>query len=585
MLDKYEESDRERILSALELAKESALVHSMGAAEILAELGLDADTIIASLIYPLPASQSGQFDPAVALLVQEIEKVSRLKTNNSTIHEAENIRNMLFALTDDIRVIFIRLAEKLFALRSLDSSGEKPKALARECLDIYAPLAGRLGISWLKNELEDLSLKFLNPETYQQIKSIVAEKRKQRNESLELAQQTILSAAKAAGINVRVESRAKHFYSVYMKMRKRGVSAEKIYDLSGIRIICDSVENCYTLLGIAHQIWMPLSGCFKDYIARPKPNGYQSLHTTVIFDEDGRHLEIQIRTAMMQQIAEYGVASHWLYKKGSSRDMVNAEDIAVANKLKDWKQGPGESSPSWLNSIKEEILKNRIYVFTPQGKVIKLPAGATPIDFAYQIHTAIGDHCVGAKANGSIVPLNSQLKNTQVVEILTSPSAHPNLNWLESVKSPKARHKIRSWLEKNDAFFNIERPAEKKKKAAGDAPAVSAGPDRKSPVQMLIHPLSSSLKVRIEDEKNMMIRFARCCNPSTDDSITGYISRGRGIIIHCINCRNLANNPELENRKIEAAWDDTEAEPLKRTAIRFKKGSDRKLKNPRPDIH
>ena len=622
-LSYFENADRERILNALGVAQknygENSDAHSAGhsgkfstgAAFILLELGLDADTIIASLILesyldrppssiPVPplaqVSIGDQFGPTVALLVGGVLKAGNLKTNNKTIAEAQNIRNMLLALTDDIRVIFIKLAEKLHALRTLDSSSDDVrKIVARECLDIYAPLADRLGISWIKNELEDLSLKFLNRETYQQIKNLVAEKRVERKQFLGLVQETIGREAEAAGINVTVESRAKHFYSVYMKMRKRGISPDKIYDLSGIRIICDSIENCYTLLGMVHRLWKPLSGCFKDYIAMPKPNGYRSLHTTVMFDGDsgqahpdkvsveqisleqasgwGKLLEIQIRTEEMHRIAEYGVASHWLYKKGSSRDMVLPEDVEVVNKLKGWKQseqGSSGFSSSWLEDLKREMLRNWVFVFTPQGKVIKLPAGATPIDFAYYIHTAVGEHCTGAKANGSIIPLNSQLKNTQVVEVLTSNSAHPHLNWLQLVKTSKARNKIRSWLEKNDDFYITGKAEEAKKKATPEASVVPPVPERKAPFQMVVQPPSSIFQVRIEDEKNLLIRFARCCNPVTGDAIIGYVSRGRGIIIHRKNCRCLASNPEFELRKIEAVWEDEGSVLVKRFRIEAK---------------
>jgi GTP pyrophosphokinase len=263
----------------------------------------------------------------------------------------------------------------------------------------------------------------------------------------------------------------------------------------------------------------------------------------------------------MHQIAENGIASHWLYKKGSSRDMIQPEEAGLVNKLKDWNhddQGTGELSPLWLEGIKRELLRKYIYVFTPQGKVIKLPAGGTPIDFAYQIHTDIGERCVVAKANGHIIPLRAQLENTQVVEILTGPSAHPHFSWLESVKSSKARGKIRSWLDKNDEFFSTEKTGEAKKKLVPEIPSVTPFHDRKGQQQKHIQPLVSILKVRIGDEKNMMIRFARCCSPAPDDIITGYVSRGRGIIIHRYNCINLANNPEIENRKIAAEWENTE---------------------------
>jgi len=277
-------------------------------------------------------------------------------------------------------------------------------------------------------------------------------------------------------------------------------------------------------------------------------------------------LEIQIRTHEMHRIAENGVASHWLYKKGSSRDMVRQEDIGIVNRLKEWKpadrgQDPSAISDSWLEDIKSEILRNSIYVFTPQGKVLKLPAGATPIDFAYQVHSAVGAHCIGAKADGSIIPLNSPLKNTQVVEILTSTQAHPHQNWLYLAKTSKARNRIRSWLEKNDEAYNIEKPAEAKKKPLPETPAVSPVPGKEVPIQRVSQPSSSSsvLRVRIEDEKNILIRFARCCNPVSGDPIIGYVSRGRGIIIHRINCPNFAHNPEVENRMIRAEWDNAEA--------------------------
>jgi len=598
----FEANDRERILEALELAKKNSIElsvghstkqsveHYMGAASILLELGMDADTIIASLALgwyrdntqsaSIPVLED-QFGPVVTSLVFGVVRIDKLKTASKTVLEAQNIRNMLFALTDDIRIIFIKLAEKLYALRVLDTlPDDERKTAARECLDIYAPLADRLGISWIKNEFEDLSLKFLNRETYQQIKNLVAEKRAERNEFLDLMQETIRAETEAAGINVIVESRAKHFYSVYMKMRKRGISADKIYDLSGIRIICDSVENCYTLLGIVHRLWKPLSGCFKDYIAMPKPNGYRSLHTTVMLGKgedseglstgEGKLLEIQIRTEEMHSVAEYGIASHWLYKKGSSRDVVLPDEIGIVNKLKGWKQsgqGEGDLSSSWLMDLKREILRDWIYVFTPQGKVIKLPTGATPIDFAYCIHTAVGEHCTGAKANGSIVPLSAQLKSTQVVEILTSQSAHPHQNWLQLAKTSKARNKIRSWLEKNDELFANEKTAEAKKKPSPEPSVVPSIAEARGQLQKVIQPLSSVLQVRIEDEKNMMIRFARCCNPVTGDAIIGYVSRGRGIIIHRANCASLANNPEFEVRKIEAAWENAESALVKRFRI------------------
>ena len=596
-ISSLEAAAKGRILKVLALGDYSA-----GAATNLLDLGLDVDTIIAALALegfrdrPLPAAFDEREVSAATPLMRGVKKLDRLKTNVKTSYEADNVRNMLFALTDDIRVILIKLAEKLHALRVLDSSPDEDerKAAARECLDIYAPLANRLGISWIKDEMEDLSLKFLNRESYQQIKIMVAQKREQRSLFLELAQEAISGEAERAGLAIQVKTRAKHFYSVYMKMRKRGKPADAIHDLSGLRIICDGIENCYTLLGIVHRLWKPLNGSFKDYIAKPKPNGYQSLHTAVLIEDDpdwehetseeGRLLEIQIRTGEMHRIAEYGVASHWLYKKGSSRDSAQAQDIGLVNRLKGWKEGSedGREGPSasgaWLADIKRELFRKWVYAFTPQGKVIKLPAGATPLDFAYHVHTAVGEHCIGAKARGadgctgSIIPLSSRLENAQIVEILTSPSAHPSPNWLQVVKSTKARHRIRSWLEKNDEAFIAE-----KKKSAHEPSAHSPAPvkeavepDAPPVVQRVVQPMSSAMRVRIQDEKNMLIRFARCCNPVTGDPIIGYVSRGRGIIIHRKSCASIASNPEFENRRIDAEWENAGSALIKRFRIEAK---------------
>jgi GTP pyrophosphokinase len=649
----FEARDRERIIQALNRALEetgkqvisgrdaanpdgetafSPVLRAIGTASILIELNLDADTVIAALLLAglydrqKPESLSEQFGPRISPLVKGVARIADISATNKTIHEAENIRNMLFAMVEDIRVILIKLAEKLHTLRVLDSfPAAIRKPSAQECLDIYAPLADRLGISWIKDELEDLSLKYLNREAYQQIKNIVAEKRDERNEFLNWAQGAIKQEAAAAGIPVEVNRRAKHFYSIYMKMRKRSKSAADLYDLFGIRILCDNIEHCYTMLGIVHRLWKPIDGRFKDYIAMPKSNGYQSLHTTVIsaptgaaaptgagastgagafgkagaaegtgvpnqlpaagIEEDsgqrggaeGRLLEIQIRTREMHHVAENGIASHWLYKKGASRELVRPLDISIVNRVKDWKQNDSASpdSGSYLEDIKREILRDSIYVFTPQGKVIELPAGATPIDFAYCIHTAVGEHCVGAKADGSIIPLSSELQNTQVVEILTSPQAHPHLNWLRIVKTSRARSKIRSWLEQNDDSIIIEKNVVAKKKPSAPPPETAPSGKEAPVVQRVIQgPVTDALQVRVEDETNLMIRFARCCHPVTGDSIIGYVSRGRGIIIHRKNCSNLANIPDFEERKIEAEWENAVTALVKRFKIEARLSAD-----------
>ncbi|MDR0598034.1 MAG: RelA/SpoT family protein, partial [Treponema sp.] len=495
----YTAEDRERIAAALRWAEQDSMNHILGVAAILVDLNMDVDTIIAAALQKglEKGALSGEaiaenFGAGAALLAQGIARIADISAKNKTNHEAENIRKMLFAMVSDIRVILIKLADKLYGMRTLDLAGQGDrKVVTQECLDIYAPLADRLGISWMKDELEDLSLKHLNREVFIQIKDMVAQKRGERRDFLGKIRETIMAEAKAAGIAVTVESRAKHFYSIYQKMRKRNKTVEDIYDLLGIRVICDSIDDCYNLLGLAHRLWKPLDGRFKDYIAMHKANGYQSLHTTVMCSlaqssgeeeaPEGRLLEIQIRTWEMHRIAEYGVASHWLYKKGGPPRSVSPGEISIVNRLRDWKQAERSegSSESFLEDIKRELLKDSIYVFTPQGKVIELPVGSTAIDFAYSIHSAVGNHCSGAKANGNIIPLSMELQNTQVVEILTATNARPHVNWLRFVKTSRARNRIRSWLQENDDSLIIEKNVIAKKKTAALEPVRAVPPPEK----------------------------------------------------------------------------------------------------------
>jgi len=590
----YSEPDRRRMVEAAEWADdlhtdqkrasgEPYIVHPLGVAALLIELKLDADSIIAALLHDALEDTGvdakkigGRFGDDVLLMVDGVTKIDDLSAKNKTVAEAESIRKMLFAMVKDIRVILIKLADKLHNMRTLQFlPAERQKMIALECLDIYAPLADRLGISWMKDELEDLSLKHLNRDVYDQIKHIVALKKGERADYLERVQAAIVKEAEASSIKISVSARAKHFFSIYQKMRKRNKSAEDLYDLLGIRIICASQDDCYTMLGIVHRLWKPIDGRFKDYIAMPKANGYRSLHTTVMCF-DGKLIEIQIRTAEMHNIAEYGVASHWLYKKGMTNDIVRVEDLSIVNRLKSW-NGIELASSTFLEDIKRELLKDSIYVFTPKGNVIELPAGATPIDFAYHIHSAIGDRCVGAKADGAIVPLTSELKNTQVVEIMTSPTAHPHVNWLRAVRTAKARSKIRAWLVQNDESLIIDRNivAKKKPLQAVQPPQAATIPEA-SAANIVHNPIlqTSVLKVRVEDEKNMLIRFANCCKPVTGDAIIGYVSRGRGIIVHRRSCRNVGIIPDFEERKIDVEWENATSHLVKRFRVEARRTSD-----------
>lgn len=571
---------------------EPAVTHPLRVALILAELGLDSDAVTAAILHHAPdergpdtAGLAERFGPVAALLVEETSRLAALKAKNKTLQAAETIRKMLLAMTRDIRVILVKLADKLDNMRTLRwLAEEERKRIAAECLDIFAPLADRLGLSSVKDELEDLALKELNREAFDQIKLIVADKKDERSGFLERVEADIREAAAREGLFVEVSSRAKHFYSIYQKMRKRNKSADELYDLLGIRLLCGTDNDCYALLGVVHRLWKPLEGRFKDYIAMPKANGYRSLHTMVMA-YDGRLLEIQIRTYDMHRVAEFGVASHWLYKKGKSRDVVRAEDLSLVNKLKDW-GGMLSSGSEFLQEIKRELLKESIFVFTPKGDVVELPAGSTPLDFAYEVHTAVGNRCVGAKADGAIVPLTYELKNTQVVEIMTSNTARPNIDWLRAVKTSKAKSKIRQWLIANGQALVIDRNVVARKKAdtsevkgegrargegrpepakAGEpAPeARTAAPEADLSLgQTEIHPYvpravlsSDKAGISVSGGRGLMIRFAGCCRPTTGDPIVGYVSRGRGIIVHRRNCRNLPFLSDFKERAIEVVWE------------------------------
>jgi GTP pyrophosphokinase len=569
-LSRFGEEDTKSILSAVEKSQrlhkgqvrdsgEPYIVHPIQVAEILLSLNLDPKAIVAALLHDVledteftRADLRREFGKEVESLVNGVTKITLVKAKNKSVQETETIRKMLFAMVKDIRVILIKLADKLHNMRTLGYKREaRQRAIAQECLDIYAPLAGRLGISWIKDELEDLSLKHLSPEAYEQIKEFVAQKRSERAKHLDEVKDAIYAAAAQDGIEISVEARAKHFYSIYQKMKRRNKQTGEIYDLLGIRILCNSTNECYTLLGIVHKLWPPIEGRFKDYIAMPKSNRYQSLHTTVL-SFDGKHLEIQIRTHEMHRTAEYGVAAHWLYKKGINQQQASHDDLAIVTRVKNL-NGLRITSSEFLDEIKREILKDSIYVFTPKGDAIQLPRGATAIDFAYHIHTEVGNHCHGAKADGGIIPLKRELKNTQVIEILTSPTAHPHVNWLRYVRTTRARSKVRNWLNKHDENLIIERSIVARKKTNQQHREEKSEPPKQQDHTTVLD--KEKVGVRIGNERNMMIRFARCCEPTVGDDIVGFVSRGRGIIVHRQDCKNLRSIPDLDERRIEVEWE------------------------------
>lgn len=573
-LTHYSEEDRVRILEAARWAEElhhgqkrasgePYFIHPYHVAELLINMHMDVDSIVAGFLHDSMEDTGvdeqqiiDRFGENVAMLVDGVTKISILKVKNKSVQAAETMRKMLFAMSKDIRVIIIKLADKLHNMNTLDFlPKEKAKRIANECLDIYAPLADRLGISWMKTELEDLSLKTLHPDAYYLIKEFLLSKKGERNEYLKRVEKSIFRAAGEEGIpDINVSTRAKHFYSIYLKMKKRRKDLDEIFDILGVRILCNTTNECYTILGLIHKLWPPIEGRFKDYIAMPKANQYQSLHTSVM-SFDGKILEIQIRTKAMNYTAEFGIAAHWSYKQEFGGGKLPAKNIGFINKLRSWEKEL--ASDSFFDELKLELLKDTIYVFTPKGHTIELPLNATAIDFAYHIHTEVGNHIVGAKADGTIIPLSQPLKNTQVIEILTSPNAHPHINWLRIAQTSRARQKIRNWLNKHDESLLIDKSIiAKKKPEKQPEEAHHAQSEEEKPDQIITQIRDKAkLAFRIGNEKNMMISIAQCCEPSRGDDIVGYISRGRGIIVHKRSCSNLRHIKDIDNRSIEVEWE------------------------------
>lgn len=540
-------------------------LHPMRVARILAEKRLGADTIVAGIFHNildvdndcLPEIEK-KFGKEVATICNGTAKITNLKIKSKTMQQADSIRKMLFAMIEDIRVILVKLADRLDRMRNLKSlSPEAQKLVALEVMDIWCPLASRLGMADMKSEMEDLSLKYSNPDVFQQIKSIVAQKKQERADYLNNAVKKIYTATERAGISVSIKSRAKHFYSIYQKMRKRNKDAGELYDLFAIRIICNTNSECYTLIGIVHSLWKPMEGRFKDYIAMPKANGYQSLHTTVICE--GKPLEIQIRTEDMHNIAEHGVASHWLYKKGTNRDMVKAEDLSIINQLRALRD-EDLSNESFFRELKNELLGDSIYVFTPMGDVKELPKGANAIDFAYMIHSSIGEKIVGAKADGKIIPLSQPLQNTQIIEVITNPQSHPTQAQLNSVKTSRARQRINAWLSANDPTF-IDREAQEKRDAeilANTIYSKKVAEEKRKKGRVKKAPVEYSGKIRVDNLTNYLVTIAKCCSPVPGDPVAGYISRSRGITVHRADCLTFLRIPDIDRRKVPVEWDTSE---------------------------
>ena len=595
---------------------EPYFVHPLTVAGILAKLMLDAPTIAAGLLHDTVEDCDDvtievieqEFGQEVALLVDGVTKLKRLDFTSRVEQQAESIRKMILAMSKDIRVVLIKLADRTHNMRTLKSQPpESQKRIAQETLDIYAPLAHRLGVYKIKQELEDLCLRYLDPEGYQNLIVKVGMKRAEREENIRMVISELSEKLDAQHIHYEMDGRPKHLYSIYKKMKGQGKTFDQIYDLIAVRVLVDTVQDCYTVLGIVHTLWNQIPGRFKDYISVPKGNMYQSLHTTVI---GGRKMpfpfEIQIRTWEMHRVAEFGVAAHWRYKEGGTGGGDLDNKLYWLRQILDW-QGDTRDSQEFIDSLKTDLFSEEVLLFTPKGDIVSMQRGATPIDFAYRIHSGVGNHCVGAKVNGRIVPLETELETGDRVEIITSPSSKgPSTDWLRVVKTQQAKAKIRQFLKRELRGENVIKGRdmlEKEAKRRGVALPALTKPEyyegilkryafselndiygavgyggiasayvisrlleeqRKTEtpalpkVQEVSHEEAQSHLgkpthgVYVKGESGMLVRFARCCNPVPGDEIIGYITRGRGVTVHKADCIN-ATNSEQE-RMVEVSW-------------------------------
>lgn len=533
---------------------EEYIIHPLSVALYLAKMKVDREMIATGLLHDVVEDTdytleqiAAQFGDSVANLVDGVTKITTLKNSPSKSElKAETIRKMLFAMIEDIRVIIIKLSDKVHNMSTLCYvSEEKQKRTAKECLEIYAPLAGKLGLGVVKSQLEDLSLKALKPHIYEQIINFSMQREKEKKGQIAEVTKKLQQKLEKSNFKYTIKSRTKHPYSVYNKMRKFNKKLEDVFDLYGIRIITETEEDCYAVFGIVHSLFQPVPGRFKDYIANPKSNGYRSLHTTVMVAKRTA-IEIQIRTYEMDQMNEYGVAAHWYYKTGEKNgDLKWLEDLKKM-------QGESLSAAEYYQTIRDDILRDEIYVFSPKGDIYKLPQGATALDFAYKVHTQVGHRCRGAKVGGKIVPLGKALKNGAIVEIITGKEACPKMEWLSLVKTTDAKKKIRAFFAGQDKTAEqliVPQPVVDKQ---NDFSNDDFTPNRLG--QNMSVAGNRKISIEIDGEKNLLFSFARCCHPVPPDKIVGFISRGRGIIIHREGCENLRSLPDYKDRVLHADW-------------------------------
>ncbi len=603
--------------------------HCIAVAKILAELHLDTVTVASGLIHDVIEDTDltvvdieREFGPEIAQIVDGVTKIGNITFRSTQERQVENYRKLLLSIAKDVRVILIKLADRLHNMRTLDYlPEEKRKRIAQETMDLYAPMAHRFGMARVRWELEDLSFKHLEPGEYKRLAKLVAQKRGERESLIARLVDPLSEQLRAAGIReVEVTGRPKHLWSIHKKMKQRDKPYEEIYDLLAIRVLVNAVPDCYHALGVIHDGWTPIQERIKDYIAQPKSNGYQSLHTTVF--GPGRQLfEIQIRTREMHRTADYGIAAHWLYKE-------DAKSVDELDRRLGWfrqvleLQMDARTPEEFLEFLKLDLYQDEIFVFTPAGDVIQLPKGATPIDFAFAVHTEVGTHCQGARVNGRIAPLSRQLKNSDQVEILTSPNARPSRDWMSHVRTGRARHKIRQWIKVEEQQTSaklgreiLEREVRKRSLAKPDDAALSAAakalnlndvrhliasigqgdvqiaqvlktiypnleampeaPSKGSAFERLVHRMRGGTKgVRIQGVDGLMVRYSQCCQPVPGDKVAGYVTRGRGVSIHRADCPNLLLLSDEPERRLDIDWQEMQGEVfIVRLAL---EGSDRR---------
>ena len=592
------------------LSGEPFISHPLEVVQILAEMKLDLVCLMAGMLHDVvedtgtpSATIEQEFGAEVARIVDGVTKIGRIRFLSREVQQAENFRKMVLAMVDDIRVVLVKLADRLHNMRTLEHlPPEKRERVARETIEIYAPIAHRLGMGKMRGELEDLGFRFLYPDIYLDLENTVEGRRKVSESFLAEARHQVEVKMKEHSIPARIEGRIKRLYSIWQKLQRQHIPLEQVYDLLAIRIITDSDQNCYAALGVIHNTWRPVPGRIKDFIAIPRPNFYQSLHTSVI-GPHGQPFEVQIRTEEMHRVAEEGIAAHWKYKDGlpSKKARPDEERFAWLRHVMEWQQEMGDAG-DFLSTLKVDLYPEEVYTFTPKGKVIVLPRDATPIDFAYAIHSEVGHHCVGAKVNGRIVPLKSKLRNGDIVEIVTQAHHTPSRDWLNVVKTARARNKIKHWVnvaQREQAVEIGKRLLEKEArkydvalKKVGEEDYLRVARDngcalvddlhagigygkfsarhvlaRLVPSAQLETPppsrlttvkralgISGDTAIQVHGHGDLMVYRAKCCNPIRGEEITGYITRGKGIAVHAKSCPNVQNLLYDADRRIEVAW-------------------------------